>query len=306
MFLAVISLFVGVVDLRPADVLADPEAIRLLVDSRFPRTVAPLIAGATLSICGLILQMLVRNRFVEPMTVGTGQGAALGVLFVTFFAPTAPIFLKMLIASVTALAASLGFLMIARRLPATQPLFVPLVGMVYGGILGAAVTFVAYQADMLQFIETWLSGDFSGVMRGRYELLWISAIVAALTYVIADQIAIVGLGRDASINLGLNYNQVMTLGLLVISVVSALTVVTVGAIPFVGLIVPNIISRLFGDNLRRTLPMTALAGGALVLISDILGRVVRHPFEIPVGTVMGVLGTLIFLWLLYRGPRYAQ
>ncbi|MDA5558603.1 ABC transporter permease [Shimia sp. MMG029] len=304
--LAAVSLFVGVIDLTPLDVLRDPSALTLLIDSRFPRTAAPLIAGASLSICGLILQMLVRNRFVEPMTVGTGQGAALGILLVTVFAPTLSIFLKMVLASSTALLASLGFLLIARRLPPTQPLLVPLVGMVYGGILGAAVTFFAYQADMLQFIETWLSGDFSGVMRGRYELLWIGALAAGLTYLIADQIAIVGLGRDASINLGLNYNQVMILGLLVISIVSALTVVTVGAIPFVGLIVPNIVSRWFGDNLRATLPVTALAGGALVLLSDILGRVLRYPFEIPVGTILGVLGAFAFLWLLYRGPKHAH
>ncbi len=248
--------------------------------------------------------MLVRNRFVEPMTTGTGQGAALGILLVTIFLPGASIFVKMTLASFTALVTSLGFLTIARRLPATQPLLVPLVGMVYGGILGAGVTFVAYQADMLQYIETWLNGDFSGIMRGRYELLWIAAIVAALSYLIADQFAIVGLGREASINLGLNYDQVMILGLIVISIVSALTVVTVGAIPFVGLIVPNIISRSFGDNLRATLPLTALTGGALVLASDIVGRILRHPFEIPVGTIMGVVGGLAFLWLLYRGPRH--
>ncbi|MCP4818187.1 MAG: iron chelate uptake ABC transporter family permease subunit [Shimia sp.] len=302
--LAAASLFVGVISVAPFDVLRDPEAFGLLIDSRLPRTAATLIAGSALAVCGLILQMLVRNRFVEPMTTGTGQGAALGILLVTIFLPGASIFVKMTLASFTALVTSLGFLTIARRLPATQPLLVPLVGMVYGGILGAGVTFVAYQADMLQYIETWLNGDFSGIMRGRYELLWIAAIVAALSYLIADQFAIVGLGREASINLGLNYDQVMILGLIVISIVSALTVVTVGAIPFVGLIVPNIISRSFGDNLRATLPLTALTGGALVLASDIVGRILRHPFEIPVGTIMGVVGGLAFLWLLYRGPRH--
>lgn len=304
--LAVVSLFVGVISVSPSDLLHDPEAFGLLIDSRLPRTAATLIAGAALAVCGLILQMLVRNRFVEPMTTGTGQGAALGILLVTIFTPSASIFVKMALASLTALLTSIGFLTIARRLPATQPLLVPLVGMVYGGILGAGVTFVAYQADMLQYIETWMNGEFSGVMRGRYELLWIAALVAALSYLIADQFAIVGLGREASINLGLNYNQVMLMGLLVISIVSALTVVTVGAIPFIGLIVPNIISRRFGDNLRATLPLTALTGGALVLASDIAGRILRFPFEIPVGTIMGIVGGVVFLWLLYKGPRHAQ
>lgn len=303
--LAAVSLFVGVISMRPGAVWNDPGALKLMLDSRMPRTLATLIAGAALSVCGMIMQMLVRNRFVEPMTAGTGQGAALGILVVTLFLPGAPIFLKMTLATATALISSIGFLMIVRRLPPSQPLFVPLVAIIYGGIIGAGVTFVAYQADMLQFIDTWLNGDFSGVMRGRYELLWIAAAVAALTYVIADQFAIAGLGREASINLGLNYDQVMILGLMAISTVAALTVITVGAIPFVGLIVPNIVSRRFGDNLRATLPLTALCGAALVLVSDIIGRIVRYPFEIPVGTILGVLGAVVFLWLLYARPKHA-
>ncbi|MBO9479423.1 iron chelate uptake ABC transporter family permease subunit [Shimia sp. R11_0] len=302
--LAVTSLFVGVISMTPSEVWKDTDALKLLLDSRFPRTVAALIVGASLSVCGLIMQMLVRNRFVEPMTTGTGQGAALGVLAATVFWPSAPIIVQMSIATMTALATSALFLTIVRSLPPTQPLLVPLVGMIFGGILGAGVTFVAFQNDMLQFIDIWLNGDFSGVLRGRYELLWIAGIVAALAYLIADQFAIVGLGRDASVNLGLNYEQVMTLGLIIIAIVSALTVITIGAIPFVGLVVPNIVSRRFGDNLRATLPVTALAGGALVLSADIIGRVVRYPFEIPVGTILGVIGSVVFLWLLYAGPKH--
>lgn len=191
-----------------------------------------------------------------------------------------------------------------RKLPQTEPLLVPLVGLIYGGIIGAGVTFVAYQADLLQYIGIWMNGEFSGVLQGRYELLWVAALVGALSYLAADQFAIVGLGRTTSINLGLNYGQIVLLGLIAISLVSALTVTTVGMIPFVGLIVPNIVSRLAGGNLRASLPLIALIGAGLTLAPDILGRVLRHPFEIPVGTVYGVIGAGLFLWLLYRRPRH--
>jgi iron complex transport system permease protein len=304
--LAMMSLFVGVIDVPVWTLFSDVDALRLLIISRGPRTVAVLITGGALAICGAILQMLVRNRFVEPMTAGTGQGAALGILLVTLFAPTASIMLKMLLASLTALMTSAGFLFIVQRLSPTQPLLVPLVGLIYGGIIGAGVTFVAYQADLLQYISIWMNGEFSGVLQGRYELLWIAALVAALSYFAADQFAIVGMGRTASINLGLNYTQVVVIGLLAISIVTALTVVTVGMIPFVGLIVPNMISRLAGDNLRLTLPLTAMLGALLVLISDIGGRLLRYPYEIPVGSVLGVLGAVIFLWLLYAPRRHVQ
>jgi len=299
--LCLLSLVIGVIDLT-----SDEKAWQVLIVSRLPRTIAVLITGAGLAICGAIMQMLVRNRFVEPMTAGTGQGAALGILLVTLFAPQASIFVKMLLAFATAFATSLGFLAIVRRLPPTQPLLVPLVGIIYGGIIGAGVTFVAYQADLLQYIDVWMNGEFSGVLQGRYELLWVAAIVAIASYFAADQFAIVGMGRTASLSLGLNYGQVVLIGLVAISVVTALTVVTVGMIPFVGLVVPNIISRMYGDNLRSTLPVAALTGAGFVLASDILGRILRYPYEIPVGTVFGIIGTLVFLWLLYAPRRHVS
>lgn len=302
--LAALSLFVGVINMSPGDLLRDPEALQLMILSRLPRTLAVLITGSTLAVAGTIMQQIVRNRFVEPMTAGTGQGAALGIVLATMLLPNAALILRMGVAALTALVASIGFLAIVRRLPPTQPLLVPLVGIVYGGIIGAVVTFVAYQADLLQYIDVWMSGEFSGVLKGRYELLWIAALVAILTYAIADQFAIVGMGRTVSVNLGLNYTQVVLLGLIAISIVTSLTVVTVGMIPFVGLVVPNIISRRFGDNLRATLPMVALLGAGLVLISDILGRILRYPYEIPVGTVFGIIGAVVFLWLLYTRPRH--
>lgn len=220
--------------------------------------------------------------------------------------PTAPLMVKMAVASATALAASLVFLGIVRRVPPAQPLLVPLVGLVYGGVIGAIVVFFAYQGDLLQYIEVWMNGEFSGVLRGRYELLWIAAAAAVFCYLAADQFSIIGMGHTVATNLGLNYQQVMLTGLIAISVVAALTVVTVGMIPFVGLVVPNIVSRRFGDNLRGILPLTAIMGAGLVLASDILGRLIRYPFEIPVGTVFGVLGAVLFLWLLNAPARHAR
>lgn len=304
--LFVLSLFVGVIDLSPKAIWRGEADLSLIWTSRLPRTLAVVITGATLAISGAIMQMMVQNRFVEPMTAGTGHGAALGILASVVFFPAAPLMVKMCIAAAAALASSALFLTIVRRLPPQQPLLVPLVGLMLGGIMGAVLTFFAYQLDMLQYIEIWLTGEFSSVLKGRYELLWIAAAVALASYFIADQFAILGLGETVSVNLGLRHRQVMTLGMLSISVVAALTVVTVGILPFVGLVVPNIVSRLWGDNLRATLPFIALLGAALVLASDILGRLLRYPFEIPVGSVLGVIGAVLFLTLLYARPRHGS
>ncbi|MDX0444903.1 iron chelate uptake ABC transporter family permease subunit [Sinorhizobium medicae] len=300
-----LSLSIGAGEFSLSRLIEDPESLHLLVASRLPRTLAALFTGAALSIAGLILQAMVRNRFVEPSTAGTSQSAALGILLMTLFFPAAPIAVKMLAASILALVGTSLFLMSAHRLPPTQPYLVPLFGIVYGGVIGATVTYIGWQTELLQFIEIWTNGEFSGVMRGRYELLWGTVGAVAIAWWTADRLTVLSLGRDVSIGLGLNYQRTLQLALVIVSVVSALTVVVVGIIPFVGLVVPNIVSRLMGDNLRGTIPWVALCGGLLVLGCDILGRLLRYPYEIPVSTVMGVVGALLFLRLMFGRPTYA-
>lgn len=302
--LFVFSLCVGVGDMPVTLLFSDGQALELLLVSRLPRTLAAILVGAGLAIAGLIMQTLARNRYVEPATAGTAQSAELGILLVTLFLPAASLLFKSLAASAAALLGTSLFLMTAHRLPPTQPFLVPLFGLVYGGVIGAAVTFLAWEADLLQYLSVWTNGDFSGVLRGRYELLWLGALMVVIAWIVADRLTIMALGRDASIGLGLDYARMLQLGLIIVSVISALSVVVVGMIPFVGLVVPNIVSRLMGDNMRGTLPFVAASGAILVLGCDILGRLIRYPYEIPVGTMMGCVGGLIFLWLLFRRPSH--
>ncbi|MEI4486654.1 iron chelate uptake ABC transporter family permease subunit [Frigidibacter sp. MR17.14] len=299
--LALASLMVGAAGLGTSALAADGWLV--LTVSRLPRTLAVILTGAALSVAGVVMQQLVRNRFVEPGTTGTAEGAALGLLLVNASFPGAPIWSQMLAASVAALASTWLFLRLVRRLPVREVLLVPLVGMILAGILQAVVTFIGWETDLLQFVSVWLmSGEFSGVISGRYELLWVAGGAAALAFVAADRFAILGLGTDRATSLGLKPEAVMRLGLVVVAVVTAMVVATVGMVPFVGLVVPNITQRLMGDNLRRTLPATALGGAALVLACDLIGRLVRYPYELPVGSVLGVIGACLFLWLLWRRP----
>jgi len=191
------------------------------------------------------------------------------------------------------------------RRPPTAQLMVPLVGIIFGGVIEAVATFIAYENEMLQMLGVWQQGDFSGVLLGRYELLWATGILALFAYLIADQLTILGLGETVSVNLGLNRTAILWSGLIIVALITSLVVVTVGNIPFIGLVVPNIISRLMGDKLRQSLPAVALLGASLVLLCDIVGRVIVFPFEIPVSTVFGVMGTALFLWLLLRKPAHA-
>lgn len=301
--MAAVSLFVGVSAVSPWSILdgtADQRQVMILLASRVPRTAALVLAGSGMAIAGTILQMLARNRFVEPSTTGTVESAGLGMLVVLLFAPEMPVMAKMLVAAVFALAGTGLFLAVLRAIPLRSVLMVPLIGIMLGGMISAVTTFFAYRFDLLQSMGAWANGDFSAVLRGRYETLWVAFGLTIAAYVVADRFTVAGMGEEFSTNLGLNYRRVMAIGLFIVSTVTASVVVTAGVVPFLGLIVPNIVSMAMGDNLRKSLPWIGLCGAGLILACDIVGRAINAPFEIPVGTVLGVIGSLFFLYLLLK------
>ncbi|HEX2246171.1 MAG TPA: ABC transporter permease [Arthrobacter sp.] len=299
--LAIASMFVGVSDVSlPALLAGDQTAWDIFWISRVPRTISVILAGMAMSVAGLIMQLMARNKFVEPSTVGTVESASLGILVVTVAVPGASLLAKMSTATVFAAAGTALFLLVLRRIPLRNTLLVPLVGIMLGGVIAAVTTFFAYRYDLLQTLNSWMIGDFSGVLRGRYELLWIVAVLTLVGYLCADRFTMAGMGQEFSTNLGLNYNRVMTIGLIIVSLISAVVVVNIGSIPFLGLIVPNLVSIIFGDNVRRAVPWVAVFGAGFVLVCDIIGRTIRFPYEIPVGVIVSAIGSAIFLYLLLR------
>ncbi|MFC0323261.1 ABC transporter permease [Gallibacterium melopsittaci] len=309
LFLVVLSFFsllIGVSSVTLTGLLSfDYEQWQVLMISRVPRLISILIAGASLSICGLVMQQLSRNRFVSPTTAGTMDCARLGVLLAILFFPDASMLLKSTIAIIAAFVGSLLFMTLLEKVKFTDTIFVPLVGIMFGNIVSSITAFIAYQQDLLQNLSSWLQGDFSLIMSGRYEMLYISIPTLLLAYLFAQRFSIVGMGEAFATNLGLNYKQVLYLGLAIVSVVSAIVIVTVGVIPFLGLIVPNIVTLYLGDNLQKTLLHTAILGAIFVLGCDILGRVVIYPYEISINAVVGVFGSAIFLYLLFKRYRNA-
>jgi iron complex transport system permease protein len=308
LMLAVASLFVGVSDVSLGALLssgAEDRPMQILLISRIPRTLAIILSGAAMAVAGLVMQMVVRNRFVEPSTAGTTESASLGFLIVTLLQPGWPLMSKMAVAALFALAGTWLFLRILRAVPLRDVLLVPLIGIMLGGIIGAVASFIAYRFGLLASLLAWNMGDFSGILRGRYELLWIGIACAVLALVAADRFTVAGMGKDFTTNLGLNYQRVMVLGLVIVSVTSATVLVSVGSIPFLGLIIPNLVSLTVGDNMRRTVPWVAVGGAGFVLACDILGRTIRAPYEIPISVVVGVIGSAIFLFLLLRTRRHA-
>ncbi|MBB6689809.1 ABC transporter permease [Cohnella xylanilytica] len=303
--LSLISLFVGVSSVSPLHLFNLPDDERqVLWISRIPRLLSIVIAGASMSVCGLIMQQLTRNKFVSPTTAGTMDSAKVGILVsMLLFTSAAPL-VKMAVAFAFALAGTLLFMKILDRIPFKDAIFIPLVGLMVGNVISSVATFIAYKYDLVQNMSSWLQGDFSGVLKGRYELMYVSVPLMVVAYLYANKFTVAGMGEEFSVNLGLSYRKVVNLGLVVVALSSSATILTVGTIPFLGLVIPNIVSLYLGDNLKRTLSHTALLGAAFVLACDIVGRLVIYPYEIPISLTVGVIGSALFLYLLVRRRTY--
>ncbi|MCI2252897.1 ABC transporter permease [Domibacillus sp. 8LH] len=300
------SLFIGVTTISPLDLFRfSDHQTQIFWQSRVPRLISILIAGVTLSISGFIMQQLSRNKFVSPTTAGTMDSARFGILIALIVFTSAGPFEKMVIAFLFSLAGTFLFMKILDRIKMKDPIFIPLVGLMFGNIISSITTFFAYKHDLIQNMSAWLQGDFSMITAGRYEMLYISIPLVVIAYFFADRFTIAGMGEDFAKNLGLNYKQAVNVGLVIVALSTTLVVLTVGLIPFLGLVVPNIVSIYRGDNLKNSLFDTALLGAVFILFCDILGRIIIFPYEIPIGLTVGVIGSGIFIYLLMRRRDYA-
>ncbi|SEB95748.1 iron complex transport system permease protein [Paramicrobacterium humi] len=296
--LLVASLFTGVYDVVGADDGAEMFAI-----TRIPRTIALVLAGAAMAMSGLIMQLLTQNRFVEPTTTGTTEWAGLGLLAVMMLVPNASIMARMGGAILAAFIGTMVFFLFLRRVTLRSSLIVPIIGIMLGAVVGSVSTFLALQTDMLQSLGIWFAGSFTSVLRGQYEFLWIVAVVGAAVFVVADRFTIAGLGEEIATGVGVNYNRVVLLGTGLIAIATGVVTVVVGNLPFLGLIVPNIVSMVRGDDLRSNLPWVCLLGIAIVVVCDLVGRTIIMPFEVPVSLILGIVGAVVFIALLLRQRR---
>ena len=293
--LLAISLLTGVYDVFGGDGGAEMFQI-----TRIPRTIALVLAGAAMAMCGLVMQLLTQNRFVEPTTTGTTEWAGLGLMLTVIIYPDASIIARMVGAIIAAFIGTLVFFVFLRRVSLKSSLIVPIVGIMLGAVVGAVSTFIAVQTDMLQSLGIWFAGSFTSILRGQYETLWIVAAVVVAIFVLADRFTVAGLGKEIATNVGLNYNQILLLGTVFVAIATGVVTVVVGNLPFLGLIVPNIVSLIRGDDLRSNLPWVCLLGIAIVTICDLIGRIIVMPFEVPVSLILGVVGAAVFVGLLLR------
>lgn len=298
------SLFVGVIDISIKDIFnGDIEKLEILMISRLPRLLAILCTGIGMSVAGLIMQQLVRNKFVSPTTGATISSAQFGILMALLFMPSSTLIGRAAFSFLFAILGTWIFVWFTQRIKFKDLIMVPLIGIMFNTVIRGITNFFAFKYGMNQSISTWMTGSFSLIIRGRYEIVYLVVPLVILAFIFANYFNIVGMGKDFSKNLGVSYEVVLLLGLTITAMITASIIVIVGSISYIGLIVPNIITMFKGDKLRGTLIDTALFGGIFVLISDIIGRVIIAPYELPIELVIGVIGSILFIVLIFYRLR---
>lgn len=234
--LSVASLFVGVIDVNiPGLFSGDLEQWKVFLISRIPRLLAILCTGVGMSVAGLIMQQLCMNKFVSPTTGATISSAQFGILLALLFMPASTIWSRALFAFVCAVLGTWIFVWFIQRIQFKDVVMVPLVGIMFGNVIGGITNYLAYKYEMTQALSSWLVGHFSVVLSGNYELVWLAVPLVVLAFLFANHFNIVGMGKDFSKNLGFPYNLVLFLGLSVAAMITASVVVVVGSISYIGL-----------------------------------------------------------------------
>ncbi|MGT2666013.1 ABC transporter permease [Streptococcus rifensis] len=272
--------------------------------SRLPRTLSILLAGSSMSVAGLLMQTMTQNPFAAPSTVGTVEAAQLGLLLSLFVFPQSTLAQKMTFSFLTAILLTLIFLKLVKTLPIKEQWVLPLIGVVYSGIIGSLATIVAYRFNLVQSMSSWLQGSFAMIQTNQYEWLFLNSIILILAWSLSSGLTLMGLGEDSSRVLGLSYWRYEVLVIILVALTTSVTIMTVGSLPFLGVIVPNVVRLYQGDHLKRSFSTVALAGACLVMICDILARVVIAPYEVSVSVILGILGSLGFVILLWKGRVY--
>uniref|UniRef100_UPI00403F94E2 ABC transporter permease n=1 Tax=Paenibacillus sp. FSL R5-0623 TaxID=2921651 RepID=UPI00403F94E2 len=296
--LGITSLLIGVYDIR-----GQADGMEMFFITRVPRTVALMLTGAAMAMAGLVMQLITQNRLVEPTTTGTMEWSGLGIMFIYLVFPAPSLTLRMTGAIIFSFIGTMIFFMFLKKVKLRSSLVVPIIGMMLGAVISAFSTFVGLVFQMTQNIESWFAGSFSSVQIGRYEYLWLIVLVTILIFVFADRLTLAGLGEDVATSLGVNYDRIILLGTALISLAVGIVAAVIGNLPFLGLIVPNIVSMFRGDDLRSNLPWVCLLGMGSIIVCDILSRVIIMPFEIPVSMILGTVGSVVFIVILLRQRR---
>jgi len=283
----------------------EPSHSIILWQVRLPRVAAGVLAGIGLSTAGSLLQAVTANDLASPNIIGINSGAGLAVILLLSFAPAAGAALP-LAAFAGAFGAALVILLVSGKLGSSKSNII-LIGVAITTLLNAAISFLSLLDEgILAQYNHFTVGSLKGIrMTDLFLPAGIIAASFAVSMAMSARLGVLALGDAAASALGIRVKQLRMAAMACAAASAAAVVSFAGLLGFVGLVVPHIAKRLVGQQPAKMLPASALVGGVVVVLADLLGRTLFAPSELPVGILMSLVGAPYFLILLCRRRNYA-
>ncbi len=277
----------------------------MALDLRLPRLLVAATSGVLLAISGYIFQGVLRNPLADPSVIGITSGAGVGALTFLYIGSISAVWVP-LGAFIGALIAFIVVMLLAYRAE-FQPALLALLGIGISAFGSAVIQIIVVRSDMaVASALTWLSGTTYAKTWTEltYYLVGPLIILVPIVYLVSDRIHTLALGDDTAKGLGLSVLKTRFYLALLASVVAAASVATVGTIGFVGLIAPHVARLLLGPAHKHLFFTTALLGGVILMVADVLSRTLLVPKEIPSGIIVAIIGAPYFLWLMNRSNKW--
>ncbi|WP_297601479.1 iron ABC transporter permease [Microcella sp.] len=274
---------------------------------RFPRIVMALVVGAALAVAGAVMQAIFGNPLAEPGVVGVSSGAALGAATAIVLGASvlggAGI---ALFAFLGGLIATLLVYVVSRAGGRTEVVTLLLTGIAVNAIAQAGIAFVLFIADTAsrEQIVFWQLGSLGGSLWSQVAIVASVAVVGVLlAFALARRYDLLSLGERNARHLGVNVERLRLVSIVLVALLTGVAVAFTGIIAFVGLVVPHIIRMVIGPAHRGLILASAVGGGALLVLADLLTRTLVAGAELPIGMLTSLVGGPFFFWLLYRQRR---
>ncbi|OCP36423.1 FecCD family ABC transporter permease [Ensifer sp. LC163] len=284
----------------------------IILDIRLPRAVLGMLVGASLAVSGVVMQGLFRNPLADPGLVGVSSGASLGavLLIVLGSAVFGPLFALFgfyalpVAAFIGGLVTTLLLYRIATRGGQTSVATLLLAGIALGALTGAFTGVLIFMADdkQLRDVTFWGLGSLAGANWTKIAAAApIILLSLAVTPFLSRGLNAITLGEAAAFHMGIPVQRMKNIAIVSVAAATGASVAVSGGIGFVGIVVPHLLRLVIGPDHRYLLPASALLGGTLLILADMIARTIASPAELPIGIVTAFIGAPFFLWILLRG-----
>lgn len=280
-------------------------AHQIIREIRLPRVLGAAMVGACFAVAGALMQGMTRNPLADSGLLGINAGAAFMLAICFAFMPSLPYMYLILYSFLGAgIGAAIVYGVGSMSRSGLTPMRLVLAGAAVSALLGALSEGIALYFQIGQDLAFWYAGGVSGTKWIHLQVMlpWlVAAMIGAV--ILSRSITLLSLGEEISIGLGQRTKMIKVVGMIIVLVLSGAAVSVVGAVGFVGLIVPHLVRFLVGHDYRWIIPCSIVIGSLLVVLADLAARMINPPYETPIGALIALIGVPFFLYLARRGGR---